>query len=83
MGLSYPVLKGVLKRGYKVPTPIQRKVRLIDKFYEILKKISFSLTCYLQFLFSPHFSPIKLYQKIESRMQIKNTDDIFLKNLTF
>ncbi|KAK7603245.1 hypothetical protein V9T40_003244 [Parthenolecanium corni] len=25
MGLSYPVLKGVLKRGYKVPTPIQRK----------------------------------------------------------
>lgn len=27
MGLSFPVLKGVLKRGYKVPTPIQRKVR--------------------------------------------------------
>jgi ATP-dependent RNA helicase DDX54/DBP10 len=27
MGLSYSVLKGVLKRGYKVPTPIQRKVR--------------------------------------------------------
>ena len=26
MGLSYPILKGVLKRGYKVPTPIQRKV---------------------------------------------------------
>lgn len=26
MGLSYPVLKGILKRGYKVPTPIQRKV---------------------------------------------------------
>jgi len=26
MGLSFPVLKGVLKRGYKVPTPIQRKV---------------------------------------------------------
>ncbi|CAH1738888.1 ATP-dependent RNA helicase DDX54 [Aphis gossypii] len=25
MGLSFPVLKGVLKRGYKVPTPIQRK----------------------------------------------------------
>lgn len=29
MGLSFPVLKGVLKRGYKVPTPIQRKVCLI------------------------------------------------------
>lgn len=28
MGLSYPVLKGVLKRGYRVPTPIQRKVYL-------------------------------------------------------
>ncbi|KAM5192724.1 ATP-dependent RNA helicase DDX54 [Mantella aurantiaca] len=26
MGLSYPVFKGVLKKGYKVPTPIQRKV---------------------------------------------------------
>ncbi|KAI4495341.1 hypothetical protein M0804_001542 [Polistes exclamans] len=25
MALSYPVLKGILKRGYKVPTPIQRK----------------------------------------------------------
>lgn len=25
MGLSFPVLKGILKRGYKVPTPIQRK----------------------------------------------------------
>ncbi|KAM9306441.1 ATP-dependent RNA helicase DDX54 [Pholidichthys leucotaenia] len=25
MGLSYPVFKGVMKRGYKVPTPIQRK----------------------------------------------------------
>ena len=25
MGLSYNVLRGVLKRGYKIPTPIQRK----------------------------------------------------------
>lgn len=25
MGLSYPVFKGVIKKGYKVPTPIQRK----------------------------------------------------------
>ncbi|KAL0132156.1 hypothetical protein PUN28_000139 [Cardiocondyla obscurior] len=25
MALSFPVLKGVLKRGYKIPTPIQRK----------------------------------------------------------
>lgn len=27
MGLSFSVLKGILKRGYKIPTPIQRKVR--------------------------------------------------------
>ena len=26
MGLSFPVLKAITKRGYKVPTPIQRKV---------------------------------------------------------
>ncbi|NXY76919.1 DDX54 helicase, partial [Glareola pratincola] len=26
MGLSYPVFKGIMKKGYKVPTPIQRKV---------------------------------------------------------
>lgn len=32
MGLSFPVLKGVLKRGYKVPTPIQRKVSKIIFF---------------------------------------------------
>ncbi|KAJ8346887.1 hypothetical protein SKAU_G00282880 [Synaphobranchus kaupii] len=25
MGLGYPVFKGVMKKGYKVPTPIQRK----------------------------------------------------------
>ncbi|XP_063242989.1 ATP-dependent RNA helicase DDX54 [Bacillus rossius redtenbacheri] len=25
MGLSFPVMKGIKKRGYKVPTPIQRK----------------------------------------------------------
>lgn len=26
MGLNFNVLKGITKRGYKVPTPIQRKV---------------------------------------------------------
>lgn len=25
MGLSYNVLKGITKRGYKIPTPVQRK----------------------------------------------------------
>ena len=27
-GLSFPVFKGVMKKGYKLPTPIQRKVGL-------------------------------------------------------
>lgn len=26
MDLNFNVLKGVMKRGYKIPTPIQRKV---------------------------------------------------------
>lgn len=29
MGFSFPVLKGITKRGYKQPTPIQRKVGII------------------------------------------------------
>lgn len=29
MALSFPVLKGILKRGYKIPTPIQRKVCIV------------------------------------------------------
>lgn len=32
MALSFPMLKGILKRGYKIPTPIQRKVS-----YQLLK----------------------------------------------
>lgn len=28
LGLSYPVFKGIMKKGYKVPTPIQRKVSM-------------------------------------------------------
>lgn len=28
MGLSFNVLKGITRRGYKVPTPIQRKVTI-------------------------------------------------------
>lgn len=27
MGLSADVIKGITKRGYRIPTPIQRKVR--------------------------------------------------------
>lgn len=25
MGLSFAILKGITKRGYKIPTPVQRK----------------------------------------------------------
>lgn len=31
MALSFPVMKGILERGYKIPTPIQRKVRVIER----------------------------------------------------
>ena len=30
-GLSFPVFKGIMKKGYRLPTPIQRKVK-IDLF---------------------------------------------------
>lgn len=29
MGLSFPIIKGITKRGYKQPTPIQRKVCIL------------------------------------------------------
>jgi superfamily II DNA/RNA helicase len=35
MGLSFPVLKGIQKKGYKLPTPIQRKVIIIIIFISI------------------------------------------------
>lgn len=28
MALNFNILKGITKRGYKIPTPIQRKVKL-------------------------------------------------------
>lgn len=31
MGLSFNLLKGITKRGYKIPTPIQRKVSFFYK----------------------------------------------------
>lgn len=33
MGLSYNVYRGIMKTGYKVPTPIQRKVSLAVEFF--------------------------------------------------
>lgn len=43
MGLSFSVLKGILKRGYKVPTPIQRKVMLLIKsIFNLFKVLAFN-----------------------------------------
>lgn len=36
MGLSFPILKGITKRGYKQPTPIQRKVKYFHNIPIIL-----------------------------------------------
>ena len=33
MGLSYNVFRGIIKNGYKVPTPIQRKVIISNSFF--------------------------------------------------
>jgi len=47
MALSFPVLKGILKRGYKIPTPIQRKV-IKKHVYSISKYIiHFEITTFL------------------------------------
>jgi len=47
MALSFTVLKGILKRGYKIPTPIQRKV--IQKICILISKCSlhFEITTFL------------------------------------
>lgn len=36
MNLSFNVLKGAIKRGYKIPTPIQRKVIFIVVYSKFL-----------------------------------------------
>jgi len=33
LGLSFPVFKGVMKKGYRLPTPIQRKASTIFKLH--------------------------------------------------
>lgn len=36
MGLNFNVLKGITRRGYKIPTPIQRKVSIQISIYNLL-----------------------------------------------
>lgn len=42
MNLSFNVLKGVIKRGYKIPTPIQRKVMVHQFNYSANNFMKFS-----------------------------------------
>lgn len=39
MNLNYNVVKGIIKRGYKQPTPIQRKVFVIYTYVICIYKI--------------------------------------------
>lgn len=61
MGLSYPVLKGVTRRGYKIPTPIQRKtIPLILEGRDVVamaKTGSGKTACFL----------IPLFEKLKAR----------------
>ena len=35
-GFSYAIYKGIIRKGYKVPTPIQRKVNNQDFIYFVV-----------------------------------------------
>lgn len=39
MNLNFNVLKGITKRGYKQPTPIQRKVLVVYLYFIYIYKI--------------------------------------------
>ncbi|PSN39512.1 ATP-dependent RNA helicase DDX54 [Blattella germanica] len=62
MGLSFPVLKGVQKRGYKIPTPIQRKtIPLVLEGRDVVAMArtgSGKTACFL----------IPLFEKLKARM---------------
>lgn len=51
-GLSYPVYKGVMRKGYKVPTPIQRKV-IWYHFRSNLLALEISGILFYSWLFAP------------------------------
>lgn len=61
MGLTFPVLKGITRRGYNVPTPIQRKtIPLIMEGRDVVamaKTGSGKTACYL----------IPLFEKLKQR----------------
>ena len=62
VGLSFPVFKGILRKGYKIPTPIQRKVSGVSSligenhcflmYHPFVKKFTYSGI--VAFLFPPH-----------------------------
>lgn len=47
-GLSYPVYKGVMKKGYTVPTPIQRKVSQCHLENPIIKHLGLTAQHFMQ-----------------------------------
>ncbi|CAB0016652.1 unnamed protein product [Nesidiocoris tenuis] len=67
MGLSFPVLKGIKKRGYKIPTPIQRKtIPLVIEGRDVVAMArtgSGKTACFL----IPLFEKLKIHNKNGTR----------------
>lgn len=72
MGLSYPVIKGITKRGYKIPTPVQRKtIPLIMEGRDVVamaKTGSGKTACFL----------IPMFEKLQSRQPTVNARALIL-----
>ncbi|XP_018784942.1 PREDICTED: ATP-dependent RNA helicase DDX54 [Bactrocera latifrons] len=72
MGLSFDVLKGITKRGYKIPTPIQRKtIPLILEGRDVVamaKTGSGKTACFL----------IPMFEKLKSREPTKGARALIL-----
>lgn len=72
MGLSYPIIKGITKRGYKIPTPVQRKtIPLIMEGRDVVamaKTGSGKTACFL----------IPMFEKLQSRQPTVNARALIL-----
>lgn len=72
MGLSYPIIKGITNRGYKIPTPVQRKtIPLIMEGRDVVamaKTGSGKTACFL----------IPMLEKLQSREPTVNARALIL-----
>lgn len=72
MGLSYPILKGIKNRGYKIPTPVQRKtIPLIMEGRDVVamaKTGSGKTACFL----------IPMFEKLQNRQSTPNARALIL-----